>query len=92
MAGGIFIILLALAANICAAVNSLYFAKQNYNAYCRGLLGLTPWALTSWDGYFCPAPLRRRTSLQWVYLLSLLLFCIGLPIGSMPAYAGGKVR
>ena len=92
MAGGIFIILLALAAIFAPLLTPYTFAKQNYNVILQG----PPWAHPMGTDQLGRDTFARflygaRTSLAVGIFTQIIVICIGLPIGAIAGYAGGKV-
>ena len=92
MAGGIFIILLALAAIFAPLLTPYTFAKQNYNAILQGPSWTHPMGTDQLGrDTFARLLYGARTSLAVGIFTQFIVICIGLPIGSIAGYAGGKV-
>ncbi len=91
MGGLAFIILLSLAAIFAPVITQYTFAEQNLDEILEG---------PSWDHWMGTDQLGRdtfarliygaRTSLAVGIFTQLIVICIGLPIGAISAYAGGK--
>ena len=92
MAGGIFIIILALAAIFAPLITPYDFAHQDYTAILQNP-NAKHWLGTDGLGrdVFARLLYGARTSLAVGIFTQLIVICIGLPIGAIAGYSGGKV-
>jgi oligopeptide transport system permease protein len=92
MAGGAFIILLSLVAIFAPFITHYTFAQQNYNEILEGPSG-KHWMGTDQLGRdtFARLIYGARTSLAVGIFTQFIVICIGLPIGAIAGYAGGRV-
>lgn len=92
MAGGAFIILLALAAIFAPLLTPYTFAKQNLNEILVGPSWAHPMGTDQLGrDTFARLLYGARTSLAVGIFTQFIVICIGLPIGAIAGYAGGKV-
>ncbi|MCX6003962.1 MAG: ABC transporter permease [Chloroflexi bacterium] len=92
MAGGIFIIVLALAAIFAPLITPYDFAHQDYSALLQNP-SAKHWLGTDGLGrdVFARLLYGARTSLAVGIFTQLIVIGIGIPIGAIAGYAGGRV-